>query len=424
MLLGARYYDPGQGRFLNRDPISYGGGINLYSYVTNGPLNGSDPSGLKNCLQAIADGDTDMRYDRCYQSNWNAGSRPGVAGAQAFVNQAILMVPGGGLIYMFAGYDVWGCHLSPWQRIIDGAKGIANAVGAADAVAGMGMMGASGAEPGMPWFSGGGSNACFVAGTPIQLADVELASGGMVAASLGTQANAAMPIERIKQGDVVASRNPNTGQTERKKVVRSFKRTVHEIVHLELADSKTGKVVESLRGTPEHPFFTPTGQVAMGQLKAGMQVITWRGPPLVVKAVSREHHPEGIAVYNFEVEGDHTYFIGKAQGGIWVHNTCPVGRGALSNAPELANDPFLARQPSVSGPKIDEIRAMMQKGTWDWAGREIKYNGNVIIDGHHRYIAARLAGIEPVMISSTEPVAKTFSWGQLVVDPTRWPGGY
>src|SRR5947199_12121 len=32
-LLGHRYYDPQLGRFLNRDPIGFAGGINLYSYV-------------------------------------------------------------------------------------------------------------------------------------------------------------------------------------------------------------------------------------------------------------------------------------------------------------------------------------------------------------------------------------------------------
>jgi hypothetical protein len=35
------------GRFITRDPISYGGGINLYSYVTNRTPNAIDPSGLE-----------------------------------------------------------------------------------------------------------------------------------------------------------------------------------------------------------------------------------------------------------------------------------------------------------------------------------------------------------------------------------------
>lgn len=32
MLLTHRYYDPTEGRFLNRDPIGYAGGMNLYAY--------------------------------------------------------------------------------------------------------------------------------------------------------------------------------------------------------------------------------------------------------------------------------------------------------------------------------------------------------------------------------------------------------
>jgi RHS repeat-associated protein len=40
-----RYYDPAAGRWLNRDPIGYGGGINLYGYVGNGAVGGVDSSG-------------------------------------------------------------------------------------------------------------------------------------------------------------------------------------------------------------------------------------------------------------------------------------------------------------------------------------------------------------------------------------------
>ena len=44
-LLGLRYYDPGTGRFLTRDPIGYAGGENLYRYCHNNPLSGIDPTG-------------------------------------------------------------------------------------------------------------------------------------------------------------------------------------------------------------------------------------------------------------------------------------------------------------------------------------------------------------------------------------------
>ncbi|MCX8157817.1 MAG: RHS repeat-associated core domain-containing protein [Verrucomicrobiae bacterium] len=43
---GYRYYNPTTGRWLNHDPIREMGGINLYAYVLNDPLNLIDPYGL------------------------------------------------------------------------------------------------------------------------------------------------------------------------------------------------------------------------------------------------------------------------------------------------------------------------------------------------------------------------------------------
>ena len=44
--VGARYYDPASGRFLQRDPIGIAGGPNAYEYVRSAPQGHADPSGL------------------------------------------------------------------------------------------------------------------------------------------------------------------------------------------------------------------------------------------------------------------------------------------------------------------------------------------------------------------------------------------
>jgi RHS repeat-associated protein len=58
---GYRFYDPATQRWLNRDPIGEQGGVNLYGYVGNDPINFIDPLGLSSIqaqvLVAIAKGD-------------------------------------------------------------------------------------------------------------------------------------------------------------------------------------------------------------------------------------------------------------------------------------------------------------------------------------------------------------------------------
>ena len=46
LFYGFRFYSPGQGRFLNRDPIEEEGGLNLYAFVGNDPVNAIDYLGL------------------------------------------------------------------------------------------------------------------------------------------------------------------------------------------------------------------------------------------------------------------------------------------------------------------------------------------------------------------------------------------
>jgi len=114
-----------------------------------------------------------------------------------------------------------------------------------------------------------------------------------------------------------------SGKTELKPVLDVLRHTATELVTIKLTDAKTGKTAQTLSGTTEHLFFTPGGKmVAMGDLRVGQQIVSRDGETLVVQAEKSRHVEEGISVYNLTVEGDHTYFVGAADGGEWVHNGC------------------------------------------------------------------------------------------------------
>jgi Pretoxin HINT domain/Restriction endonuclease fold toxin 7 len=136
----------------------------------------------------------------------------------------------------------------------------------------------------------------------------------------------------LRLGDMVLSRDAETGRTAMKPVVDQFRRVTPTLIHLALEAS--GKRTEVITTTPEHPFHVPGhGFVEAGKLTPGMLIS--RAPAahaplwlakasrandvsgaLLVKALTREDRPE--TVYNITVADTHTYFVGKSQA--WVHN--------------------------------------------------------------------------------------------------------
>ena len=144
---------------------------------------------------------------------------------------------------------------------------------------------------------------CFVAGTPVWT------STGMV------------PIEEVQIGDRVWSRSEETGELRLQPVVELFVTPEKEVLELQLVSSSG--VVETLGVTQEHPFYVlDEGWVTAGRLRAGDRVWTARDAWLEVRQVRGS--PEKQTVFNFEVEEDHSYFVGENQA--WVHNICEAGK--------------------------------------------------------------------------------------------------
>ena len=92
-----------------------------------------------------------------------------------------------------------------------------------------------------------------------------------------------------------------------------------------------------------------------GSLGIGTSLVSRAGPLLSVQGVSWHRAQAQVGqsllagqpytVYNLTVEADHTFFVGSAGGGTWVHNTCfsrPSGfrNGVREDTWENAKDPL------------------------------------------------------------------------------------
>ncbi|MCP2286942.1 intein C-terminal splicing region/intein N-terminal splicing region, partial [Promicromonospora umidemergens] len=143
-----------------------------------------------------------------------------------------------------------------------------------------------------------GFSTCFVAGTPVLTAD-------------GTK-----PIEDIRAGDKVWTRNLATGLEELQLVAETFVHQTVALHHLTI----NGSVVST---TAEHPFMVHgRGWQMAGNLRPGDVLITPDGTTVLEAVEVEERDLADIEnVYNFHVENNHNYYVHAGDTPVLVHNT-------------------------------------------------------------------------------------------------------
>ena len=128
------------------------------------------------------------------------------------------------------------------------------------------------------------------------------------------------PIEEVRKGDWVWSVAPETGDPELKQVEDVFVNETDEIVHVRYGDTE-------IDATPTHPFYTPDrGWVSAVNLRAGDRLQLVNGEYVTVEQVQHEILESPVKVYNFEVQDNHTYYVGgdDDDSAVLVHNKCTV----------------------------------------------------------------------------------------------------
>jgi Flp pilus assembly pilin Flp len=153
---------------------------------------------------------------------------------------------------------------------------------------------------------------CFAAGTPVKTAEGD------------------KPIEKVREGDLVWSRDEVTGALQLEAVLQTFVTPGQSLVEL-LVTTRAG-TTEHLRVTPGHRFWVEgRGWQPAEILSAGDEVRSSDGALLELRGTTSL--AERATVYNLEVQDFHTYFVG--QSALWVHNptdpnACPGASGGAA----------------------------------------------------------------------------------------------
>jgi len=120
-------------------------------------------------------------------------------------------------------------------------------------------------------------------------------------------------IQDIQVGDLVLTRNEDSGEHEYKPVIHLIHN--EEMKKALLIKLSNGKVINA---TPGHLIFVGGEWISAEKIRSGGSIYSL-DKKVVVESVSISR--EKVSVYNFTVEGNHNYFVGK--NGVLVHNISP-----------------------------------------------------------------------------------------------------
>jgi hypothetical protein len=144
---------------------------------------------------------------------------------------------------------------------------------------------------------------------------VDQAGGCFVAGTLVHTKNGLVPIEQLQAGDFVLSQPELKGEQAYRRINDTFvfeDKSIFEVV----CQDGHGRS-ESLLATPNHPFWVKEiGWTGAEYLEAGQVLELSDGRNAQITSV--RDTGETQRVFNFEVDGFHTYYVGKL--GVWVHN--------------------------------------------------------------------------------------------------------
>jgi hypothetical protein len=120
-----------------------------------------------------------------------------------------------------------------------------------------------------------------------------------------------VPIDQVCVGELVLSRNPESGETAYKPVLARTLKPRSPMAKLSVGD-------DSLSATPGHFFWTADGWKKARDLTTSTSLSAENGRT----TLARTEEAEPVQAYNLIVADFSTYFVGKSR--VLVHDATPI----------------------------------------------------------------------------------------------------